>query len=75
MLLDTWEAVHFEVMETLEGPDNRVFAVDHWSVRGREGIKLEMETMDVFTFRGGLVLRIDGFLERAQALEAAGLSE
>ncbi len=72
---DAWESVHVEVQETIEGPGDCVFAVDLWSVRGRDGIELEFQAIDVYRFRDGLFVRIDGFTERAPALEAAGLSE
>ena len=38
-------------------------------------IKIDYEWAAVWTIRGGKVLRAQGYLERAEALEAAGLSE
>ena len=44
--------------------------------RGRgSGAETEIEWHVVWRFRNGLVFRADHFLERPQALEAAGLSE
>ena len=43
--------------------------------RGRDGIELELELPNLYTFRDGLVVRIDGFTDRAEALRAAGLAE
>jgi ketosteroid isomerase-like protein len=41
--------------------------------RGRDGIELELELPNLFTFRDGLIVRIDGFTDKAAAREAAGL--
>lgn len=70
-----WDAVTAEPQEMLETEDGRVLSVDRWRFRGRDGIELERELPNLFTFRGGLILRIDGFTETAEALEAAGLRE
>jgi hypothetical protein len=40
-----------------------------------EGMETEIVITQLYTFRDGLVLRIDGFRSRAEALEAVGLSE
>jgi len=37
--------------------------------------EIERELPTLYTFRDGLIVRIDGFTEKAEALEAAGLSE
>ena len=39
------------------------------------GIKLDIEWAAIWTIRGGKLLRAQGYLNRADALEAAGLSE
>ena len=64
------------IVETLlEASQNRILAIDHWSWRGRDGIEIERELPTLYTFRDGLVVRVEGFTDRAEALEAAGLSE
>ena len=42
--------------------------------RGSEAV-VEERSWQVTTFRDGVVTRVEAFLDRAQALEAAGLSE
>jgi ketosteroid isomerase-like protein len=39
------------------------------------GMRMYARFFDVFTLRDGLILRIEEYLARAEALEAAGLSE
>jgi ketosteroid isomerase-like protein len=56
--------------------DDRVIAFGRIYARGREsGLELDSETGWVFTVRGGRVVKAEGFLSRADALEAAGLRE
>jgi hypothetical protein len=64
-----------EPQQVIETEDGRILSVDLWRFRGREGIAIERELPNLFTFRDGLIVRIDGFPEKADALEAAGLSE
>jgi ketosteroid isomerase-like protein len=70
-----WEAVIVQPKEVIEAEDGRVLSVDLWRFRGRDGIEIDRELPTLFTFRDGLIARIDGFTDKAQALEAAGLSE
>ena len=72
---DPWETIAVEQRELIDAPDDRVLAVERWVFRGRDGIELELELPNLYTFRDGLVLRIDGFTDRAEALQAAGLAE
>ena len=50
-------------------------SLDLWTFQGRDGIELERELPELFTLREGLIARLDGFTDRKQALEAAGLNE
>jgi ketosteroid isomerase-like protein len=43
--------------------------------RGREGIEVSASSTWVFTVENGQITRLRMFQERAEALEAAGLSE
>ena len=72
---EAWESVDIEPKEIIEAGGNRILAIDRWIFRGRAGIEIDRELPTVFTFRNGLIVRIDGFTDKAEALEAAGLSE
>jgi hypothetical protein len=48
----------------------KVFAIG----RGSD-VRTEMDETDVFWFRDGLIVRLQGFATKEQALEAAGLEE
>jgi len=69
-----WEAATAEPLERIETEDGRILSIDLWRLRGREGIEIERELPTLYTFRDGLIVRIDGFTEKAEAFEAAGLS-
>jgi ketosteroid isomerase-like protein len=73
--LDTWVAVTVESSEQIEITGGRVLAIDRWLFEGRDGIEIEEELPTVFTFRDGLIVRVDGFRDRAEAFRAAALSE
>lgn len=70
---EAWELVDIEPEERLETPDNRILAIDRWLFRGRDGIEIERQLPTLFTFKNGLIARIDGFTDLAEAREAAGL--
>jgi ketosteroid isomerase-like protein len=72
---EPWEMIRVEHKELIDRPGDRVLAVEHWLFRGRDGIELELELPNVYTFRDGLIVRTDGFTDKADAQRAAGLSE
>lgn len=56
--------------------DDRVLVLDLQTGRGKNrGIAVEHETAWLFTLREGEIVRLEGYWDRAQGLEAAGLSE
>ena len=69
-----WEAQWVEFQEVVEAPSDRVLVAERWHIRGRDGLKLHFDVFDVYTFRDGLLARVDGFRDREAALEAAGLA-
>jgi ketosteroid isomerase-like protein len=71
--LSSWERYRLELIELLESGD-RYFAAVRGSGRGAlSGAYAEDLFFQVWTFRGGAVVRIDNFGERNEALAAAGL--
>jgi ketosteroid isomerase-like protein len=67
--------LRFEIDETIDSGEH-VFVVQRAITRGRSsGAEVEQRWFTVYTFRDGLIVRLRGFGDRQQALEAAGLSE
>jgi ketosteroid isomerase-like protein len=66
---------HFEIEETLDWGD-RVLAVTTHVAKGRtSGAPIREQTAQVMTVRDGKIVRQDFFSSKAEALEAAGLSD
>jgi ketosteroid isomerase-like protein len=69
---DEWEA---EVEEFIDAGD-RVVAIVTQRGRGRgSGVTAKLEMGQVVTVRDGLIVRIDVYREREEALEVAGLRD
>jgi ketosteroid isomerase-like protein len=73
---EVWEEFRMEPDEVLDAGD-RVVAVGRWVGKGKgSGVEVQQPVADVFTLHDGRVVRFElGFTDRAEALEAAGLSE
>jgi ketosteroid isomerase-like protein len=72
-LKDSWESDRNELDEVRDA-GNHVLARTRWITTGKDsGIDFETQFWAVFTLADGKVARIEWFLERSRALEAAGL--
>ena len=77
-LLKFWGAFgsfHSEIEELIPSGADVFIAVLHQGTGKRSGVEVEMRNWQVFTLRGGKVVRYRLFRTRRQALKAAGLSE
>jgi len=69
-----FDGLRVTVEEVIDGGD-QVVVVAHHEGRGRKsGAEVDTRFYEVYTVREGKVSRVDEFIERAEALEAAGLS-
>ena len=67
-----WTEVVFEPREFIDLGD-RVVVLQHERRRGRHsGLEIEADTASVVWLRDGKVWRLQGYMDQAQALEAAG---
>jgi ketosteroid isomerase-like protein len=71
-ITEAWESYVVVPEETVAAPGDRVLVVERWRAVGRGGLEFDLQLTDVFTFRDGLIVRIDGFRDKAEALEAVG---
>jgi ketosteroid isomerase-like protein len=70
-----WERLDVRPEEVIDTGDELIVFV-HEVARGREsGVVVETDTTTISTFREGMIVRVRGFMDRSQALKAAGLSE
>jgi ketosteroid isomerase-like protein len=73
--LDAWSSYSEEVEEIIDGGEIVVAAI---SINGRgrtSGVEISQRFFHVIEMRDGRILRMREYLDRDQALEAAGLSE
>ena len=75
---EVWEVIselHHEIEEIIEAPDGEtVVSVQRTQGRMRHTqLPSNVQWATVWTFRAGKVVRGEGFMRRAEALEAAGL--
>ena len=72
---DAFVEHRFEPDEFIDVGDGRVVALVKFIARGREsGVPLNQPFALVVSFHGGLIARMDSYFNRAEALEAVGLS-
>ena len=69
-----WDVFQVTLERVIDGPEDRVISVHSQHLEAR-GMNLDQEVAFVHTFNEGKMVRLDMFLSREQALEAAGLSE
>jgi ketosteroid isomerase-like protein len=70
-----WERLDLRPEEIIDTGDELVVFVHEVARRKESGIVVETDTATISTFREGVVVRVRGFMDRSQALEAAGLRE
>ena len=74
--MELWESFDIEVEEITQASDSQVFIGIRGSARGKaSGVETELRAWQVFTFVDGKAASREIFLNRDEALEAAGLSE
>jgi hypothetical protein len=70
-----WANFTMTAEELIEAESSVVVAVRQQAVGRGGGVPSELRYFEVWTFRGRSVIRIEQLRERADALEAVGLSE
>jgi len=73
-LTEPWESVRMGADELIDAGEHVVGTLAG-SNRGRDGIEVTSLTTWVWTFREGKIARLCYYQDKAEALEAAGLSE
>jgi ketosteroid isomerase-like protein len=73
--LGTWDPLQEEPTEFLDRGDHVVVGEAHTGRGKGSGVEVAMQLWSVSLLRDGLIVRRDEFLDRAEALEAAGLRE
>ncbi len=74
-MLEPWPHFTIEAEEIIATGDSVLAGVRQHGVGTGSGVPAEMPYFTLWSFRGRKVIRIESVRERAEALEAAGLSE
>ena len=75
MLNETWQDFHFEPERFLDAGDQVIVFARIVGRGGASGAPFELETTHVWKIQGGRAKSVHAYRDRAEALEAAGLSE
>jgi ketosteroid isomerase-like protein len=76
VVIEPWASLRIEIEEITETSDDRVLFGMLLTARGKDsGVDTQQRAWSVQWFAGGKVTRRQVFLDRAEALEAAGLPE
>ena len=73
--LDAFEDIRWDPEEMIDFGAKALVTARQSGHGSGSGVGLSKSVFQVFTFRGGQVIRQEDFLDRSKALEAAGLSE
>jgi ketosteroid isomerase-like protein len=75
-LRDGWIDLVYELLELIEVPDGRVVALIRQSGRGRQsGVPIVIHFFALYTIRNGKTRKVEFFRHRADALQAARLTD
>ncbi len=73
---EAWDEGAYDLIEVIDGGNDKIAALVGRRVHGKtSGIEFAFDFWWVVTFRDGKALRSEGFANRADALEAAGVSD
>ena len=75
VFLVEWESAVIAGEEFVDAGDSVVVRVHQRATGRQSGTPVQMRYFQVWTFRGASVIRIESVIERADALEAAGLRD
>jgi ketosteroid isomerase-like protein len=73
--LDAFEDIRWDPEEMVDFGAKALVTTRQSGHGSGSGVGLSKSVFQVFTFKGGLVIRQEDFLDRSKALEAAGLRE
>jgi ketosteroid isomerase-like protein len=73
--LEPWSQITIEAEEITDAGDSVVATVRQRGVGSESNAATEFRYFQVWSFRGSKVIRLENFRERAEALDATGLSE
>jgi ketosteroid isomerase-like protein len=71
---EAFDEIRYTPLEIVEGSDGVVVTTD-MSACSKAGVDVQMRVFQVYRLQDGLIIYVTGYLDREQALHAAGLKE
>jgi ketosteroid isomerase-like protein len=71
----TFDDWRLEIEEAIDGGEHVIVVHRQWGTGKESGVPVEVSNAVVYSLRGSKIIRVETFESRAEALEAAGLSE
>jgi ketosteroid isomerase-like protein len=72
---EIWDEHRLEPQEFIDAGDQVVVFQREYQRGKSSGVELVIDTASILDLRGGRIVRMQGYMDRAAALEAVGLSE
>jgi ketosteroid isomerase-like protein len=72
---ETWDEHRIEIEKLIDAGDRVVVFHREYQRGRRSGVELEVEAAVIVDLRDGRIVRVQGYMDRAAALEAAGLRQ
>lgn len=73
---EVWERIELRAEDFIDAGDEEVVVFFHEVAKGRKsGIVVETDTGTINTVRNGKIVRVRSYMDRDEALRAAGLSD
>ena len=72
---EIWDEHRFEPQEFIDAGDQVVVLQREYQRGKSSGVELGIDTASILHLRDGRIVRMQGYMDRAAALEAAGLRE
>ncbi len=74
--LESWEYVRMEPEDIIDAGGDHVVVLLRLQMRGKgSGVEVEAQTVNLWTMRDGIAVRMAVYNDKTDALEAVGLSE
>lgn len=71
---ESWEWMHLDIIELIDAGDHVLVGLDQRARGSGSGVEVEIKSHNVYSFRDGMVTRVQLFIDREPALAAAGLT-
>jgi ketosteroid isomerase-like protein len=71
---ESWEWMHLDIVELIDAGDQVLVGLEQRARGSGSGVEVEIKSHNVYSFRDGMVTRVQLFIDREPALAAAGLT-